>query len=162
MGRTRRPAPQRRAEPALQPFEKRQDFLAVFRVEISCRLVGQNQGRTQYERPGHGNPLLFSAGEFVRQVLGSVTQAGSLQHFKRPGASFLAAGARKVERERHVFLRSQSGEQIEELEDEPDLLAAQSGQVVVVQTRRVPPVDDHRALARPVQASNYVQQCRLA
>jgi hypothetical protein len=66
-----------------------------------------------------------------------------------------------MERQRHVLARRQRGEEVEELENEPDLFAAQAREGVVVEAARVGAVDQDRPFRRPVEAADDVEQSRL-
>jgi hypothetical protein len=54
------------------------------------------------------------------------------------------------------------GQQVEELENEADLLAAQTRQVVVGKLAHAPAIDANLTRCRPIQTANQIQQRRLA
>ena len=72
----------------------------------------------------------------------------------------LAAGDR--ERQHQVLLGGQDRQQVEELEDEAELVAAQLGQLAVVEGGDLDPVELDRAAGRLVEAGEDVHQRRLA
>ena len=52
----------------VQPRKKRHDFVAGGGVEVSRRLVGQQDGRMIHQRTRNGYALALPAGKFVRLV----------------------------------------------------------------------------------------------
>src|SRR6187401_1805345 len=62
----------------------------------------------------------------------------------------------------HVVQRGGPGEQVERLEDEPDLLVADAGELVVVHLAHLLVVQQVGALGRRVEAADQVHQRRLA
>jgi hypothetical protein len=46
----------------IQLLEHFEDVLARSGIEVSCRLIGKNQGRLVDESPGNGHTLLLAAG----------------------------------------------------------------------------------------------------
>jgi gamma-glutamyl phosphate reductase len=59
----------------VQGPEERHDVLGAFRVEISGRFVGENDGRVIDECAGDGDALMLSAREFIRAVVRPVAGA---------------------------------------------------------------------------------------
>ncbi len=51
-----------------------------FRIQVSGRLICQNDGRTIYQGPAHGNALALSAGKLVGFVVHPVCKAHIGQH----------------------------------------------------------------------------------
>jgi hypothetical protein len=68
----------------------------------------------------------------------------------------------KLERQDDVLLGAQHRQQVEELEDESDLVAAQQSQWLVVQGRPCDAVDERLTRGWLVEPGEDVQQCRLA
>ena len=71
-----------------------------------------------------------------------------------------AAG--QLEREEDVLLGGQHRQQVEELKDEADVLAAQLGELAVAERGDRGPVDPHLARGRPVQPGQEMHERRLA
>ena len=59
----------RRPESSMQIVDQRENLRAVWRVEIACRLIGQQDRRIHGQRARDRNPLPLAAGEFVGQVI---------------------------------------------------------------------------------------------
>ena len=64
---------------AIELLEKRHDFFARFRVQVSRGLISQEHGRPRHQGPGDGDALLLSAGELVRLMAEPIGKAQSLQ-----------------------------------------------------------------------------------
>ncbi len=69
---------------AVETDEELHDLTGGDAVEVSGRLVGEQDRRLVHEGAGDGDPLALAAGELVRPVPGPVSQADELQHL--PGA----------------------------------------------------------------------------
>ena len=80
------------------------------------------------------------------------------------GALFdsLARPSAQVQREADVFERRQRRQQVEELEDESDLVAAHPRQVVVGEAGERLAVDAHTAGGRTVESADEIEERRLA
>ena len=100
-------------------------------VEVAGGLVGEDDARAAHQRPGDRHALLLAAGELV----GLVARAGRARPtvaitWSNHAWSGLRAG--DGQRERDVLLGGQRRHQVERLEDEADLVAAQQGELLVV------------------------------
>src|ERR687895_436071 len=137
-----------------------QHLLARLRVEVAGGLVGEYHGRLRYQRPGHRHALLLAAGQLGRAVREAVGQPNRLHEAPQPLGVGPLAGDR--EREHDVLLRREDRQEVEELEDEAELVAAQPGQVAVVQLGDLDAVEDDRAARRAVESGEDVHQRRLA
>ena len=129
-----------------------QHVLAGLRVEVAGRLVGEDDGRFGDQRAGDGDPLLLAAGELGGPVRATVLEADRADQLLEPLRVGLAAGDREWQHE--VLLGGEHWQQVEELEDEAELVAAQLGQVGVVEARDLLAVEHHRAevgLSRPAR-----------
>ena len=89
-----------------------------------------------------------------------VAEVRLLHHLVKPGGVGLMTGDR--EGQLHVLARVQHGEQVEELEHEADVVAAQLGKRVVAELRYVRAVDLDRAGGGPVEPGEDVHQGGLA
>ncbi|MNT22600.1 hypothetical protein D3C72_1579900 [compost metagenome] len=88
-------------------------------------------------------------------------QAHALQHIHRAFAH-LRVFAAQLQRQHHVFQRSQVAHQLERLEHKADMAAAQRGALVFVERVQVLALQVDRARAGQVQAGKQAQQRRLA
>jgi hypothetical protein len=93
----------------------------------------------------------------VRQA---VAEPDGLDEALDPGRVRLSPGDR--EREQDVLLRGEDRQQVEGLEDEADLVAAQLGQAAVVEAVELDAVEDDGARGRAVEAGEDVHERGLA
>ena len=121
-----------RAQALVQIVDQRQNLLAGVRIEIAGGLVGQQNRRIDGERARDGDALALAAGKFVGQVREAVRElhqvqqlAGAFVDLPRPAA--------QMQRQRDILETRQRRQQVEELENESDLVAAHPGQVIVGQ-----------------------------
>src|SRR5262245_35865301 len=98
--------------------------LAVRRVQVSGRLVREQDQRVAGERAGHGDALLLAARELARQVLRAVRHAHALERLADPAPPLHRRHAAVRERQLDVLVYRQVADQVEALEDEPDLAVA--------------------------------------
>ena len=127
------------------------------------RLVGEEDGRLVHDRPGDREPLPLAAAERGREL--------PRRWSARPSwASISSARARPRPRSRparsagtaDVLADGQVVEQVEELEDEADVRAAEPRRAVSLSRSTRTPVDHDLARRRPVEAADQVEQRRLA
>src|SRR5581483_2915377 len=118
----------RRLSPILYRLaEELEDLAAGPRVEVPGGLVGEDDGRLRDQRARDRDALLLAAGELGGTVRAAVREADRLDQLVEPVVVDLLAGDRQ--RERDVLLGGQHRQQVEELEDEPDVLSPELGQV---------------------------------
>jgi hypothetical protein len=108
----------------------------------------------------HRHALLLAAGQLGRAVGEPVGQPDRVDQPPQPVGIGLPAGDR--ERQHDVLLGRQDRQQVEELEDEAELVAAQLRQVAVVQARDLDAVELDLAGGRAIEAGEDVHQGRLA
>src|SRR5687768_18545620 len=80
----------------------------------------QDRGRTA-DGAGHRHALLLTAGELAGQVLGAVRHADLLERSHHPVLALGRLHAAVGERQLDVLVDVEIADQIEALEDEPDL-----------------------------------------
>jgi hypothetical protein len=113
---------------------------AVPRIEISCRLVGEQQLGIVRERARDCHPLLFAARELRRIVMRAGAQADFLDERLRPR---LCRGApHDFHWHEDVLVGRERWNEVERLEDEADFRAAQVCEVVLLHARGVLAVDE--------------------
>ena len=140
--------------------QQAEDLAAGGGVEVARRLVGEHDAGPGHERPGHGDALLLAAGELRGLVREALAQADAGDDLVEPALVGLAAG--EAGRQHDVLGRREHREQVEELEDEPDVVAAQLRERVVVEPADVDPADGHLARGGLVEAGEDVHERRLA
>ena len=88
-----------------------------------------------------------------------------LNHFQKLFRSLFDLLARplpQMQRQRHVFQAIQGRQQVEELEDEADLVAPKTREIVIRDFTKTPAFDSNLAGSGPVEATNEVQECRFS
>ena len=122
---------QRHAARAPHLQQQVEDVPAVRAVEVAGRLVGEDQRRIVGQRPRDGDALLLAAGQLRRIVMPAIVQADFVEQRLRARGRVAAAG--DLHRHLDVLDRGQRRHEVEELEDEADLLAAQPRERVFVE-----------------------------
>ena len=116
--------------------------------------------RPRDEGAGDGDALLLAAGELGRAVREAVVRPTLATTSSSHAWSGLLPG--ELERQHDVLGRREHREQVEELEDEADVVAAQLRQLGVVEAADVDAGDGDLAGGRLVEAGEDVHQRRLA
>ena len=150
----------RLTELADRPTEEAQDLGSGSGVEVSSRLVGEDDVRSAGERTSTGDPLLLPTGELVRLVSEPVAQAHRRHDRVEPLLVDLLA--RDIERQGDVLLRGECWHQVVGLEDEADLVAPYAGQFGVVERGQFGVADEHLARCGRVERRHAMHECRLA
>ena len=116
------------------------------------------------QRPGEGDPLLLAGRQLVGPVLLAVGQVDGREHLADRRRLLAAPGvpAGDDERQGDVLAHRQDREQVEELEDEARLVAAQLRRGVVAELAHDRPVEHDLAGGRAVQPAEEVQERALA
>src|SRR5262249_4901530 len=73
----------------VKPVKELHDFHASLRIEISGRLVRQNDRRMVHECARNSNPLALPPGQFIGLVMHSIGKLHHLQRLLSPFTSFL-------------------------------------------------------------------------
>ena len=151
---------QRRSQFPVEFEHQRHHLLAGRVVEAAGRLVREQQRRLLHEGPRQRHALLLAARQHPRIVRQPLPQPDALEHL--PGLRAGIALTAQLQRQHHVLQRRQVGQQLEALEHEAQVRAAQRGAAVLVEREHVLPTQPHRAFGRRVQAREDGQQRALA
>jgi hypothetical protein len=143
------------------PYE-RQDLVAGAGVEVPGRLVGQQHRWIDRERTRDGDALTLTARELVGQVLQAMGELHERQELAGALVDFQPRPAAQVQRKTDVFQAGERRQEVEELEDEPDLVPSDAGQVVVRELGQRPSLDAHGAAGGSIEPANQVEERRLA
>src|SRR5215216_3971960 len=106
---------------AVDPVQKLHDAHARVRVEVAGRLVGDEYRRLRDEGPGDRDALLLPTGELVRKLVHLPTQAHQVEYLGNLYADCAPLLARDLHRVRDVLGGGLVREQLEVLEDAPDV-----------------------------------------
>src|SRR5690606_10407462 len=143
--------------------EERHHRLAVLRVEVTGRLVGEQDRRPADERAGDRDALLLAAGKLRRVVPQAMRHAHALERLEHALLAFLLAQAGAIrQRQFDVLEDREVADQVERLEDEADLAVADLRPLRVIELldrRAVQPIP---ATARRIEQPQDRQQRRLA
>src|ERR1700688_1561447 len=121
----------------VQVLENFHDFDGRAAVQISRRLVRQQDRRLVHQRAGNGYALLLPAGHLRGKVLRAIREA---HHGQRIGSSLAALGLvnSRVQRwQFHIFERRGSRQQVESLKDESNFLVANQRERFFVVLRNI-------------------------
>ena len=146
----------------VQALEQPHDLVRGGRVQVARGFVCQDQRRMVDQRARDRHPLPLPARQLVRLVRGPVRQADGPDRldYARLARGRLDPGVDQGQL--HVLRRRAAREQVERLEDEPDLPVAYVGKLVVGQRADLDAVQPIRAAGRRVEAAQHVHQRRLA
>ena len=136
--------------------------LASLLVEVSGRLVGQDQPRSVGQGARDGYPLLLAAGKPGRPEVHSFFQPDLLQEAATSLAALRSRDAAEGHRQRHVVQRAHGRDQVEALEDGADVLQPVVGELAVSHLAQLAATRHDRSLGGPVKAADERQERRLA
>ena len=68
----------------VQVLEERHNFIGCFRIQVSGRLIGQDDAGVVHQRPGNGHPLALPARKFVGFVIYPCAQSHIFQRLPCP------------------------------------------------------------------------------
>jgi hypothetical protein len=147
-----------------QVFQQDDDVVAGVLIQVASRLVGQQHPGLLDQSPGDRGPLLLllllPAGQLGGQVAGPVGQADLVQRGGYPAAARGVADAERDQRGLDVLGCRQGEDQVEGLQDEPDRLGAQPGELGLAQRAQAGAVQLDGAFGGPVQAAEQGGLCR--
>ncbi len=107
--------------------EKAEKLGCEIGIQIAGRLVGQDQSRLVRQGAGYGDPLLFAAGEGVRQGRLPMLQPESFEHLERSSLRFTRRDAVDAQHKGDVLQYGFPLEELEILKNHTDL-SSQQGQ----------------------------------
>ena len=146
----------------MQITNQRENIFAGVGVEVAGRFVGEQNRRVNRERAGDGDALALAARQFFWQVRHPVAELDQRQQLGGAFVHLRARPASQVEREPDVLKTRQGRQEIEELKNEPDLVAPDPRELVVREAGQRLAVDAHLARGRTVEAAHKIEQRRLA
>ena len=151
---------QRHLPPGTFGKEQIGDLPAGLLVEIAGRLVGDQDRRLRREGAGERHPLLFAAGEFAWIMRHAVGEPDIGEFALGPLEGVGVTG--KFQRHGDVFQRRHVRDQVEGLEDDADVLAAECRELVLGQTRQFLAGNLDHALVGTLEPGEHHQKRRLA
>ena len=148
--------------PAHQRQELGEDDVRGGFVEVAGRLVGEDEERAVGERAGDGDPLLLAPGELGRPVREPLAESEGREQLGRAAAGVLGGGAADQLGNDDVLRRREIRQQMMELVDEAQRVAAQPGAAVIVEAGRFLAMDADRAFEAAFEETDRLEQGRLA
>ena len=112
------------AEPLVQIGQQFQDSLGVLTIEISGRLIGEQDRRPVHECPRNCNALLLATGERTRFVLHSIRNSQDIQNLLKLRRELRGSVSYELH-DPNVVFRGQRGQEIVFLEYETDRVSAE-------------------------------------
>src|SRR5262245_4880284 len=106
-----------------------QDLLSRMCIEISSRLVCKQYRRINRKRSRDRNPLALTAGQFIGQVIYPASKLNQIEQLLCALLDFLARPLSQMKRKRNIFEAVQRGQQVEELKNKSDFVAANARQI---------------------------------
>ena len=129
-------------------------------VEIAGRLVGNEDRRVGRQRAGQRHPLLLAAGQLRRIVVLPLAQADGGELVR--GALMRVVDAGKLQRHGDVLQRRHGGNEVEGLEHDTDIAAAEARQRVLAEQAERLARDHHRAGVGALQPGHDHEQGRFS
>ena len=137
-------------------------FVAVGRVEVTRRLVGQDDFRVGDDGAGNGHTLLLATAELLRIVLRTMGNLHAVEGPVHTLHPFADGHAGIEQRQFDVLEHRQFVYQVEALEDEAQVTVAQVGAVVLLPSGHFLPHEPQFTRGRIVQQAHDVEQRGLA
>ncbi len=139
-----------------------EDFDAGVGVEIAGGFIGEKDGGIGGEGAGDGDTLPLAAGEFFGEVVEALFEFDEGEEFAGAVVNFGRGPATQVEREGDVFQAGESGEEVEELEDEADFVAADAGELVVGDAAQEGAIDADIAIGGAIEPTDEIEESGFA
>ena len=120
------------------------------------------------ERARDSHPLLFTATQLIRIGVEPIIKPNLFEQCLRMNSPIILRlrGTCEFERQNHIFQNCQSWDEIEKLEDNPDMPTTKEGALVFVQTSQIDFLiafpNEHMTAAWSINAGDQVKQGALA
>ena len=128
-------------------------------VEVAGGLVGEEDAGPMAEGAGQRHALLLASRELGRVVVAAAAEADPVQQLVRP---LLGLQPAQLQRHLDVLARGEGRDELERLEHEADLLAAEAGPLVFAQRAELLAVEPDAAGGGPVEPGEQAEQRALA
>ena len=119
---------------AHQLAQQSDDFRAVLRIQISRRLVGQNDLGLVHDRPCHRDPLLLSPRKLARPMRGAMRHPAPAPDLGDAFPDSEPLLPSQQERKGHVLFDGQTWDQVKGLKDNANGLPANLGPILCAET----------------------------
>ena len=139
-----------------------QDFVAHVAVQVSGRFIGQDEGRASHNGARNGDPLFLPPGKLGREVFHAVAEPHFFQSFFCQFPAIAAAAGAIEQGDFHVVQYREVVDEVETLENEANLLIADTSQLLVFVALQLAIVDGHFTFGRLVKQTHDVEQSTFA
>jgi hypothetical protein len=136
---------------------QQQDLFAVHAVQISCRLIREQNRWASHERARQRAALLLAAGEFAGPVLSPRTQSHRFERFTHAGLALFTIHLRKPQRQLDIFFERHARQQIERLKHHPDCFSAISCELFRIESRQIAVLHANGSRRGAIQARQQTQ-----
>src|SRR5579883_2883034 len=145
---------------AVQPLEDPHDLSAGVRVEITSRLISQDQARMMNKGSSNRHALLLAAGELAGAVSRAINQPNPRQRLE--GAAPPVAHACVHQGKLDLFESGHAGQEVKHLEDEANLPVPNHRELAVIQTADLHAVEVVHTRSGLVETPQHIHQGRLS
>jgi len=135
--------------------QKLDDLFACVLVEVSCRLVRDNDGRIWRKRACNRYTLLLTAGQLRRIVVESVAQPDSGEFVTRLNMGVGNPG--QFQRHCDIFECRHCRDQMKRLENDPDMATAKPREGILVEGAKILPCNRYVSRVGPFETGHYHQ-----
>lgn len=111
-------------------LEQPEDVDGELRIEVARRLVGQDERWLADDGARHGDALLFAAAEHLRPIVAATCEPDALERLADTSADEPMRQPHHLEGDGDVVEHGPAGDELEVLEDEPDVPAQSRDRVV--------------------------------
>ena len=143
-------------------LEQVHHFLAVLGVEVTGRLIREDQLRAGDDGASDGHALLLTAGELLREVVGAVADGHSLHNFRDLLLALGSADVQVAKRQFDVLIHIEFVDEVEALEHKAYVALAELGALLLLEASHLGVEQLVAAARRVVQQTQNVQQRGLA
>ena len=144
----------------LSSTKRRNSRRAIGGSTIAGRLVGQQNLRMAYHRPGDRRPLLLAARQHWRIGIDAIAEPNPIEEFQNIGAIARLRLADDPERQCDVLIGGEMVEQAKVLEDDADP-ATDSRQLGMAERRRIATEGGDQSARRPNRQKKQTEQTGL-
>lgn len=141
---------------AVEFAEELHDLMRACRIQIAGWLVGEDDVGVGHQGTGNGDALLLAARQFGRGMVATVGQPHARQCLLRHATAFLVRDAAIDQGQLQILDRRGALEEIESLENEADVIAAENGAVIAAQGPDIDAVKEIMTRSWRVQRSQYI------
>lgn len=152
----------RLAQVAVESLEFSQDFDRGFAIEVTSWFISKQQLRIIHQSPGDGYSLLLTTRELIGHVATAWSQANKFELGLSFASSFGGSHTCIEEGQFDVFESSIAFEEVEALEDKPELFIAKLGELISRELANVLTAEPIETSRGAIEAAENVHQGRFA